>query len=368
MIVSARPYPDYRKISSKNKPFGLDEMSFYPLGRDALLSGLIALGLKKGHSIIVPAFLCFSSIQPLEAYGFKLVFIDIGKSLELPVDIIKKVVAKDDSIKAILVVHYFGLTQNIDKIVDMGREYGFKVIEDASHSFMSQLWRDRGNIKGDIEIFSMRKSLPVVDGGALRINNDHFRPIKACNSRCVSIVGDFKYLALRFLERLVTVMGVNTYGQYINSIKVILRSKVTHEVYEYGAEACQVSWQLKKYLYSEKYLQSTQHKITNNFNQLSQALQSFGFRLFAESVEDNVVPQVCIIYDDNGGLVEHLRSKGIGAWRWPDIEMPDEVTHNPSQYPNTIFFDKNLALIPIHQSLGDKQINYMIKALSRWQL
>ena len=90
--------------------------------------------------------------------------------------------------------------------------------------------------------------------------------------------------------------------------------------------------------------------------------------MFAESVKDNVVPQACVIYDDNGGLVEHLRSKGIGAWRWPDFDMPDEVAHNPSQYPNTVFFDKNLVLIPIHQSIGDKKINYMIQVLSRWQL
>jgi len=367
MIISARPYPNYKKNSLRNGYFS-NEMSFYPLGRVALLAGLTALGLKKGDSIIVPAFICYSLIQPLKSYGFNLVFIDIGKALELPVEAIKNIVMKDNSIKAILVVHYFGFTQNIDEIFDVCQKYGIKVVEDASHSFMSQLLRDRDSIKGDMEIFSMRKSLPVVDGGALRINNNHYRSIKACNSRCVSIVGDFKYLTLRFLERLATLLGANTYGKFINSIKVILRNKVTYDDHEYGLEACQESWQLKKYLDSEKYLQSTRHKITNNFNQLSRALQSFGFRLFAESVEDNVVPQVCIIYDDNGNLVEHLRSKGIGAWRWPDLEMPDEVTHNSSQYPNTIFFDKNLALIPIHQSLGVKQMNYIIKVLSRWQL
>ena len=65
----------------------------------------------------------------------------------------------------------------------MGREYGFKVIEDASHSFMSQLWRDRGNIKGDIEIFSMRKSLPVVDGGALRMEFEPHLPETSCTVR-----------------------------------------------------------------------------------------------------------------------------------------------------------------------------------------
>ena len=170
MIISARPYPDIRLLSSRGDFLGADGASFYPLGRDALLSGLIALGLKKGDSVIIPAYMCDSTIRPLKAYGFNLVFIDIEKDLSLSVDKLKKVI-EESPIKALLVVHYFGLTQNIDKVVDVCHEYGVKVVEDASHSFLSQFMRNRGSIKGDIEIFSMRKSLPIIDGGALRINN-----------------------------------------------------------------------------------------------------------------------------------------------------------------------------------------------------
>jgi len=53
--------------------------------------------------------------------------------------------------------------------------------------------------------------------------------------------------------------------------------------------------------------------------------------LFVESVENDVVPQACVIYDDKGGLAYYLRSKGIGAWRWPNKEMPEEVTQHSDQ-------------------------------------
>ena len=248
------------------------------------------------------------------------------------------------------------------------REYDIKVVEDASHSFMSQFLRNKNSIKGDIEIFSMRKSLPVLDGGILRINNGNYQSVKACNSQCVSIISDVKYLILRFFEKLVTAFGVNIYGQFINNIKTTLRSKTTNEIHNLNVEACQVSWQLRKYLSNEEYLQDAQQIIVNNFNQLSQALRSLGFRLLVESVEESVAPQACVVYDDKGGLVDYLRSKGIGAWRWPDEEMPEEVAQNSDQYPNAVFFDEKLVLIPIHQSLGDKQINYIIQVLSRWQL
>jgi perosamine synthetase len=376
MVISARPYPELIAKSSKSEFFSIDEMTFYPLGREALLSGLIALGLEKGDSVLVPAFMCRSTILPLQAYGFKLVFIDIGSNLELPVDFINITAAKDESIKAILVVHFFGLTQNIDNIFEVCQKYGIKIVEDASHSFMSQLLRDKDSIKGNIEIFSMRKSLPVFDGGALRINDTNIKAIKTYDIQFMTRVADIRYLILRFFERFVAELGINIYGHFINTIKIQLRSKFTHERHkeshgkrrECNNISCEASLQLKKYLSSDEYLLSTQHKITYNFNRLSRALQDLGYRLFTDSVKDNVVPQVCVIYDDNGGLVEYLRSKGIGAGRWPGDELLNEVTSNPSKYPNAVFFDKNLALMPIHQSISEEQINYMIDTLAGWQL
>ena len=368
MIISARPYPNIRELFSRGDFFAADSTSFYPLGRDALLSGLIVLGLQKGDGVIVPAYMCDSTIKPLRAYGFNIVLIDIDESLDLPVDKIRKVFKKDNSIKALLAVHYFGLTKNIDEVVGICREYDIKVVEDASHSFMSQFLRDKNSIKGDIEVFSMRKSLPVLDGGTLRINNGNYQSVKACNSQCVSIISDVKYLILRLFEKLAIALSINIYGQFINNIKTTLRSKTTNEIHNLNVEACQVSWQLRKYLSNEEYLQDAQKIIVNNFNQLSQALRSLGFRLLVESVEESVAPQACVVYDDKGGLVDYLRSKGIGAWRWPDEEMPEEVTQNSDQYPNAVFFDEKLVLIPIHQSLGSRQINYIIQVLSRWQL
>jgi len=370
VIISARPYPNIKELFSHGGRSGVDKMSFYPLGRDALLSGLVALGLKKGDSVIIPAYMCDSTIKPLKAYGFNLVFIDIEKNLSLSIDKLKKVI-KGNQIKALLVVHYFGLTQNFDKVIDTCREFDVKVIEDASHGFMSQLSRSKDSINSDAEIFSMRKSLPVVDGGALRLSNDGSNVIKVGDFQCVSLASDLRYLLQRFLEKIVTSLGVNIYDKYINNIKSKLRSKDSDEIYDFNTRSCQASWQLKKYLSNGKHLQDAQRTIVNNFNHLSQALKSMGFRLLVESVESverNVVPQACIVYDDKGGLVDYLRSKGIGAWRWPDEEMSEEVAQNSEHYPNAVFFDEKLVLIPIHQSLGSRQINYIIQVLSRWQL
>jgi dTDP-4-amino-4,6-dideoxygalactose transaminase len=367
VIISARPYPNISALFSKSGYSDLIHVEFHFLGREALLSSLIKSGVQRGDGIIIPAYMCDSTIKPLKTYGFNLVFIDIEKDLNLSVDRLKKAI-DGNQIKALLLVHYFGLTQNIDEVVGVCREYDIKVVEDASHNFISQFLRNKNSIKGDIEVFSMRKSLPIVDGGALRINHDSYDKAKNSTPQCVSITSDLKYLILRFLEKIVTALGINIYGQSINNIKTKLRSKNSNDTYDFNVKPCQASWQLKKYLGNEEYLQDVQQIIVNNFNQLSQALQILGFRLLVESVEQNVVPQACVVYDDKGGLVDYLRSKGIGAWRWPGEEMPEEVAQNSDMYPNAVFFDEKLVLIPIHQSLGDKQINYIIQVLSRWQL
>jgi len=367
VIISARPNSHAGTIFFTSSHYNLPQIEFYYLGRDALLSGLIALGLQKGDSIIIPAYMCDSTIKPLKSFGFNLVFIDIEKDLSFSVGKLRKAI-KRGQIKALLVVHYFGFTQNFNKVIDVCREHGVKVIEDASHSFMSQFLRNKGGIKGDAEVFSMRKSLPIVDGGALKINCNGCDVVKRDSHQCVSIMTDIKYLILRLFEKLVTRLGINIYGQLINNIKAKLRSKSDNENYDVNVEPCQASWQLKKYLSNEKYLQDAQQAIINNFNQLNKALQNFGFRLLIESVEQGVVPQACVVYDDRGELVDYLRSKGIGAWRWPDEEMPKEVAQNYEYYPNSVFFDEKLVLIPIHQSLDSRQINYIIQVLSRWQL
>ena len=366
MIVSARPYPDIKELFSESVFSNSDDTRIYPLGRVALLSGLIILGLKKGDGVIVPAYTCNSTVKPLQAYGFNITFIDIGENLELLVDKITKIIEKDKAIKALLAVHYFGLTQNIDEVVSVCQKYDVKVVEDASHSFMSQLLRDKDSIKGDAEIFSMRKSIPIVDGGALRMNNGSANVAKNSNNQCVSIISDIKYLILRFLEKVVTGLGVNIYGQFINNIKTKLRSEMNHETHNLNVDTCKASWQLRMYFGNEEYLQDAQQKIINNFNQLNQALCKIGFRLFVESVDGNVVPQACVIYDDKGGLVDYLRSNSIGARRWPDEEIPREVVQNSSQYPNAVFFDKRLVLIPIHQSISISHCDYMVRVLHKW--
>ena len=57
MIVLSRPYPDISALLFNKASLNLFDLEFYPLGRHALLSGLIKMGVKKGDTIIVIGFI-----------------------------------------------------------------------------------------------------------------------------------------------------------------------------------------------------------------------------------------------------------------------------------------------------------------------
>lgn len=368
MIISAKPYPSITELSTQIDQYDIKNISFFLLGRDALLSAILNLGLKKGDSIIIPAYMCESAIKPLEIYGFNLVYVDIEMDLTFSLDEIKKIIKKN-SIKALLAVHYFGFTKDFNKVIDLCHKSDIKVVEDASHSFLSQLLRNYDDIKCDAEIFSMRKTLPVLDGGALRMKH------KNKNNKAVMVehtylskMKDIKYLISRLLEKILTEIGFNIYSQFISNIRNQLFFNNSNNFIARISKPSRPSWQLNSYLSNNKYLKSIEHITNKNFKQLSQALHRMGFSLLFNTVKKNIVPQACIVIDHFGGLVKYLRSNGIGACQWPDNELPKEVMNNPDFFSNTISLNNNLVLIPIHQSLSSKKINKIIKVLNKWKI
>jgi len=368
MIVPSKPFPYFGTNYSTSSYFDLTNIDFYSSGREALLSGLISLGLQDDDSIIVPAFMCSSAIEPLKLFGFNLIFVDVDGNLNLSIDNVRKVIKTNDSISALISVQYFGMTKDISELIAVCRNHEIKVIEDVSHSFMSQFLRDKASIKSDIEIFSMRKSLPILDGGALRVNKISKAKIKRNNDLCVSRISNTKFLIFRIFEKVLIKTGINIYARFLDTLKNKIQNQKNNEVINLNIRAGQPSQQLKKYLGNEEYIKKSQQKIITNFNQLSVSLKKIGLRVLLESVGDKVIPQACVVYDDYGGLVDYLRSVGVGAWRWPDIEMPKEIYDNPEAYPNTINLDKCLVLLPIHQDISENNCHYMIKKIEKWYL
>lgn len=366
MLISSSPFPCFSSFLRKTRNIDfINNFYFFPLGRSALLSGLVSLGLKKQDSIIIPAYICDSAIHPLREYGFKLIFMDVDKEMNLSIDQVQEVIIKNN-IKALLTVHYFGFTKDFDKLIRACHELGVKVVEDCTHSFLSQLSRNKVSIRSDMEIFSMRKTLPIQDGGALRVSSIH-KNIKINSDQCISTLSAGKYLLKRLIWKITINFGFNIYRPFLTRLKDNFRRISKDSRCGVNIETCQPSQQLKYYLKSDRYMNRARTRIRANFSRLSIEVKKIGFELAIDSLSVGAFPQALAIYNSNDGLMDYLRINGVGAWCWPGNELPLEVSSNPKIYLNSVYFNKKIILLPIHQDISHKQCDYMIKVLLKWQ-
>jgi dTDP-4-amino-4,6-dideoxygalactose transaminase len=79
--------------------------------------------------------------------------------------------------KAIVPVHYAGVSCEMDKIIEIGKKYNLTVIEDAAQG-IGALYKDKplGSL-GDLGCLSFHetKNIHCGEGGSLLVNNDEFR-------------------------------------------------------------------------------------------------------------------------------------------------------------------------------------------------
>ena len=139
----------------------------------ALHLSLAALGFGPGDEAIVPAFTWISTANVVEHLGGKVVFCDIDlETFNIDTsEIESKITAKT---KAILPVHLFGLSADIDPILDLAKRYNLWVVEDAACGFGAKYKGQHVGAFGNTGCFSFhpRKSITTGEGGMIT-TNDH---------------------------------------------------------------------------------------------------------------------------------------------------------------------------------------------------
>ena len=131
-------------------------------------------GIEAGDEVILPSFTFSSTANAPVLFGARLVFVDIRPDT-MNIDEKKIEEAITEKTKAIIAVHYAGVSCEMDEIMDIARRHGLKVIEDAAQGIMSEYkGRPLGTI-GDFGCFSFHetKNYSMGEGGAIIINNEN---------------------------------------------------------------------------------------------------------------------------------------------------------------------------------------------------
>jgi len=137
----------------------------------ALHLALVALDIKPGDEVIVPAFTWVSTANVVLYCGATVVFVDIDPTtFNISIHDLKKKVS--NRTKAIIPVHLFGLCADMDSIKEAAP--GIPLIEDAACAAgAAYKGRPAGSL-GDMGCFSFhpRKSVTTGEGGMITTNND----------------------------------------------------------------------------------------------------------------------------------------------------------------------------------------------------
>ena len=149
-------------------------------GTDALQIAYMALGLKSGDEIICPSWTYISTAEAATILGVKTIFCDVdSNTFNVTAEFIEPLITKKT--KAIVVVHLYGQSCNMEAILNLAKKHNLKVIEDNAQAIGCEYTFSDGEKKytgtmGDIGTTSFypTKNLGAYgDGGAIFTNNDN---------------------------------------------------------------------------------------------------------------------------------------------------------------------------------------------------
>lgn len=161
-------------------------------GTAGLHTALIVCDVTKDDEVIVPTLTFIAAVNPVRYVGAEPIFMDCDDSLTMDVDKLRtfcenecvfqnnKLMNKTTKkhIKAVLVVHVFGNSADMESIMEIAHTFNLKVIEDATEAigtyYISGKYKGKhaGTI-GDIGVYSFNgNKIMTTGGGGMIVSNN----------------------------------------------------------------------------------------------------------------------------------------------------------------------------------------------------
>ncbi|BBI33318.1 DegT/DnrJ/EryC1/StrS family aminotransferase [Cohnella abietis] len=144
-------------------------------GTTALEITLRALGIKKGEKIITTAFSFIATANAIVHAGGTPIFADVDETtMNISTDSIEQIILEQSGIKAILVVHLFGQSCDMDKISEIAIKHNLLLIEDCAQAHGAS-WKGRKlGTFGDAGAFSFypTKNMTTAEGGMVVMKDE----------------------------------------------------------------------------------------------------------------------------------------------------------------------------------------------------
>ena len=163
-------------------------------GTDALEIALTACGIGRGQRVAVPAFTFAATIEAVVRCGATPQILDVTDSdLTIDVNALGNNLRSGQSIDAVVPVHLYGHPADMDALLRLRQQYGFKIVEDAAQAQGARCQLDGQRTRvgpiGDAGCFSFypTKNLGAAGDAGAVVTND--REV-AARARMIANHGD----------------------------------------------------------------------------------------------------------------------------------------------------------------------------------
>ena len=142
-------------------------------GTDALVLALKSMGIGEGDEVITTPFTFFATAEAISAVGATPVFVDVNKET-FNIDVTKIEEKITSKTKAIMPVHIFGQSADMDEINEIAKKHNLYVIEDACQAVGGKYKGRKIGTLGDVACFSFfpTKNLGCAGDGGMIVTND----------------------------------------------------------------------------------------------------------------------------------------------------------------------------------------------------
>ncbi|NFO13704.1 DegT/DnrJ/EryC1/StrS family aminotransferase [Clostridium botulinum] len=366
-VLSSANYIMGKNVSDFEKDFadyiGVKHAISVGNGTDALVIALKSLGIGDGDEVITSTFTYFASAECISAVGAKPVFVDAEKDTFNidPSKIEEKITKKT---KAIIPVHIFGQSADMDEINKIAKKYNLKVIEDACQAVGAKYKGKMIGALSDMACFSFfpTKNLSCAgDGGMIVTSDDNVATIaRALRTHGSGETGQKAYNLLNNINEDIdksntgddTVYNPLKYYNYLigynsrlDAIQAaILKVKLPHLD----------KWNSKRKEIAKIY--------DENFKDSNVVTPS------VREENESVYHQYVLQTEDREKMLNKLKDKGVAAGVYYPVPLHLQKVYKDLGYkegdmPVAEYLSHRTFAIPVYPELTEEQIRYIIDSI-----
>jgi len=320
---------------------------------------LILSGVDAGDEVIVPTLTFIAAVNPVRYIGAEPIFMDCDDSLTMDANKLKifceeecefiggKLINKLNRkhIKAIIVVHVFGNSVNIERIMDIAQKYNLKVIEDATEALGTKFISGRyigkyaGTI-GDFGVYSFNGNKIITTGGGGMMVSNHPELLAKGKYLSTQAKDDELYYThdeIGYNYRMTNLQAALGVAQLEQLDKFIEIKKRNYELYNNG-------------------LKNTKGLIMLDFNKDIQP----NYWFYSLLIKNDIYPL------NVKKIIPYLKEKNIQVrpiWNLIHTQKPYRESR-AYKIDRANYYLENVINIPCSSNLTEEEVNYVINVLN----